>query len=152
MPSFFKKYFQTASDKNPRPALPAAGQDKIRISTCVIMLEVAGSDNEFTADEKAIIVDALGREFVLDKDDVNDLMEQARRKADESVDTWGFTNTLKQSLSEEERIRILESIWRIIYSDNHLSQHEDSLVHKLSYLLGLTHSQLIAAKLKVRPL
>jgi uncharacterized tellurite resistance protein B-like protein len=44
----------------------------------------------------------------------------------------------------------LEEIWRIVYADGELSGHEDSLVHKLSFLLGLTHKQLIDAKLKAK--
>jgi uncharacterized tellurite resistance protein B-like protein len=59
---------------------------------------------------------------------------------------------LNQHLSEDERIKIMETIWKIIYLDDHLHQYEDTLVHKLSYLLGLTHEQLINAKLKIRPL
>ena len=152
MQSFFKKFVQQSPNINSPSSDPAARPNSIRIATCAIMLEVAGSDDEFTAQEKAIIVEALAQEFNLSAGEVDELMAATRRKIDGSIDTWGFTNTLNQNLSEDERFKILETIWKIIYSDDNLSQHEDSLVHKLSYLLGLTHDQLIAAKLKARPL
>ncbi|OGC91281.1 MAG: hypothetical protein A2W25_00295 [candidate division Zixibacteria bacterium RBG_16_53_22] len=152
MQSFFGKFLQGSSSSNSRPGDPSARHDNIRIATCAIMMEVADSDDEFTPREKAIIVGALSQEFSLSASQVDELMATTRQRIDGSVDTWGFTNTLNQNLSEDERLKILETIWKIIYSDDNLSHHEDSLAHKLSYLLGLTHDQLIAAKLKVRPL
>jgi len=43
----------------------------------------------------------------------------------------------------------MEMIWRIVYADGHLNQHEDYLAHKISRLLRLSHPQLIETKLKV---
>lgn len=127
-------------------------QDKIQIAACAVLLEIAWSDDEFSPEEKTIIVETLRREFDLSAAAADDLMARANSQTKESIDTWNFTHTLNQNLSQSERLKIIETIWKIIYSDDHLSQHEDSLVHKLSYLLGLTHSQLIEAKLRVHPL
>jgi len=152
MQSFFGRFFGGTPDNDPGQGNSGKQEDKVRIAACAILMEVAGADDEFTTEEKAIIVDSLSREFSLSAGEVDELMSLARREINESIDTWGFTNTLNQNLSHEERIHILEIIWKVIYSDNNLSQHEDSLVHKLSYMLNLTHDQLIEAKLKIRPL
>jgi uncharacterized tellurite resistance protein B-like protein len=125
-------------------------QQRVRIATCAIMLEIAGSDDEFTEDERSGILQTLSDEFQLSTGEGKELIEIAQDRLKDSIDIWGFTNTINKALSEEEKIRILEAIWRIIYSDGRLSRHEDSLVHKLSFMLGLRHKQLIEAKLKAR--
>ena len=43
----------------------------------------------------------------------------------------------------------MELIWKVVYADGHLDQHEDYLAHKVSKLLRLSHAQLIQAKLIV---
>ena len=64
---------------------------------------------------------------------------------------WQFTDLISQNYTEAEKIRVVELLWKLIYSDGKLDQHEDYLVHRLSSLLGLHHKQLIAAKLKALP-
>ena len=60
-----------------------------------------------------------------------------------------ITNLINQNYSIEEKIRIIEMIWKLAYTDGKLDKHEDYLVHKLARLLRLTHKQLIEAKFKV---
>lgn len=123
-------------------------QARLRIATCAIMIEIANSDDEFTEGERTRIVEILSLKFDLSDDEAHELIEIAQERIKESIDIWGFTKTLNKIFTEDQKIKVLEAIWTVIYADGQLSQHEDSLVHKLSYLLGLKHKQLIDAKLK----
>lgn len=123
-------------------------QGRLRIATCAIMVEIASSDDEFTEDERTRIVEILSLKFDLSDDEAHELIEIAQERIKDSIDIWGFTKTLNKVFTEDQKIKVLEAIWTVIYADGQLSQHEDSLVHKLSYLLGLKHKQLIDAKLK----
>jgi uncharacterized tellurite resistance protein B-like protein len=123
-------------------------QARLRVATCAIMIEIANSDDEFTEGERARIVEILSLKFDLSDDEAHELIEIAQERIKESIDIWGFTKTLNKIFTEDQKIKVLEAIWTVIYADGQLSQHEDSLVHKLSYLLGLKHKQLIDAKLK----
>ena len=67
-----------------------------------------------------------------------------------SIDLWQFTNLINQNYSTDEKLQIIETMWKIVYADGRLDKHEDYLVHKLSNLLRLTHKQLIDAKLRVK--
>jgi uncharacterized tellurite resistance protein B-like protein len=111
---------------------------------------MANSDDEFTTDERDHIIEILQKRFHLSSDEAHELIEIAEEELKGSIDIFRFTNVIKQNYPPEDRIRVLEEIWRIVYADGELSGHEDSLVHKLSFLLGLTHKQLIDAKLKAK--
>jgi len=67
-----------------------------------------------------------------------------------SIDLWKFTNRINQKYSMEEKIRVVETVWDVVYADGKLDKHENYLVHKLANLLHLSHKQLIDAKLKVK--
>jgi len=77
-------------------------------------------------------------------------MEAAQSVRDDANDLWQFTNWLNQTCNKQEKIEILEELWRVIFADGQLDAHEDYLVHQLQRLMNLTHPDLIAAKLKVR--
>ncbi len=127
----------------------ATTDDGLRIATCVILLEVAGADNEFSSVECARIVAALRARFSLSQDEAEHLIETAQQRRAESSGVWRFTNLVNQECTHDEKIAIIEEIWRVIYADGTLEAHEDYLAHLLARLLNLTHPQLIEAKLRI---
>ena len=124
--------------------------ERVQVATCIILLEVAKSDDEFSSVEKATVEAILKKKFDISAEAVEELMEVASRKREESVDLWQFTNLINQNYTKEEKKRIVESAWRVIYADKKLDGYEDHLIHKLAKLLQLDHSDLIEAKLKVK--
>jgi uncharacterized tellurite resistance protein B-like protein len=123
--------------------------DRTHVATCVILLEIAKSDDEFSSVEQETTKALLKHEFAIPEEDIEDLMKIAAEKRDDSIDLWEFTNLINQKFSEEEKKRIVESAWKIIYADEKLDKYEDHLVHVLAKLLRLDHSDLIDAKLRV---
>ncbi len=124
--------------------------ERIQVATCIILLEVAKSDDEFSSIEKTTVKAILKKKFDISAEAVEELMEIASKKREESIDLWQFTNLINQNYSKEEKKRIVESAWRVIYADKKLDGYEDHFVHKLAMLLQLDHSDLIEAKLKVK--
>lgn len=149
MVAFFKHLFGADKSEFSQKVRQEDPQSKVLIATCAILIEVANSDDEFTEEERSRIVDILKIQFSLSDEDASELIEVAKLRIDQSIDMWSFTNTINEAYTPDEKIKVLEAIWKVIYADGRLSGHEDSLVHKLSFLLGLKHSQLIDAKLRV---
>ena len=124
--------------------------ERLQVATCIILLEVAKSDDEFSSIEKATVGAILKKKFDLSAEAAEELIKVASREREESVDLWEFTNLINENYSKEEKRRIVESAWRVIYADEKLDSYEDYFVHKLAKLLQLDHSDLIEAKLKVK--
>jgi uncharacterized tellurite resistance protein B-like protein len=145
MGTLFSKLFSIEKGvSSPEPA-----EDRVKVATCVVLLEIANADYDFSEAEKKIVYSILRDRFGLSDSEVESLVAVAMRRINASIDTWSLTRILAEDLGEAERIEILESVWRVIYADGRLEGYEDALVHKLSFLFDLTHDQLIAAKLKV---
>jgi len=123
---------------------------RIQIATCALFLEIAHSDDNFSDEEKGLIVSLLKDEYHLSEEEVNSLIETTKQTLNKSIDIWQFTNLINQNFSDEEKIKILENIWKIIYADEILDTYEDYLVHKIANLLRLPHKTLIDTKLKVK--
>jgi len=124
----------------------------IRIATCALFLEMSNIDREFSKTERENIISIMKKHYDLSDEYVVTLLEASHEELKGSIDLWQFTNLINQNYSMEEKLRIIEVIWRVAYTDGKLDKHEDYLVHKLAKLLRLSHKQLIEAKVKVKKL
>ena len=121
----------------------------IRVATCALLVEIARIDEKFTEAEMETILTILKHKYGLSQDHADALIAEAERELEKSVDLWQFTNLINANYSNEEKIKIIEILWQIVYVDGKMDQHEHYLMNKLQNLLRLTHDQLITAKLKV---
>jgi uncharacterized tellurite resistance protein B-like protein len=121
----------------------------LRIATCALMLEIASIDQEFDDRERDRIISFFRDEYGLTETETEELIELARGQLDQRIDLWGFTNLINQHFDADQKLKIIEMIWEVVYADGQLSAHEDYLIHKLYKMLNLTHSQMIDAKMKV---
>ena len=123
--------------------------DRVPLATCVILLEAAHIDDEFTEEERTHIFSVLKSRYSLSDDEVHELMNNANQARENATDLWKFTHQINTTYSNEDKLAILDEVWRLFYSDGKLDGHEDHLAHKLQNLLNLNHKQLIDSKVKI---
>ena len=122
----------------------------IRVATCALFLEMSQIDGQFSESEKEYIMSVLKKDYGLSDEHATALLQASHEELKGSIDLWQFTNLINQNYSVEDKLQIIETIWRIAYTDGRLDKHEDYLLHKLAKLLRLSHKQLIEAKLKAK--
>lgn len=125
------------------------GEHDLLVAVCALFLEMARIDEVFADEEMEMILGVMKGTYGLSAEHAEALMAEADRELEESVDLWRFARRINENYSNEEKIELIETLWRIIYVDGKLDKYEDYLIHKLADLLRLTHPQLIEAKLKV---
>ncbi len=121
----------------------------VRIAACALFLEIARIDGEFSDVERSRVLAILKNEYHLSDGDALALIQATDQELEQSIDLWRFTKRINQRYSDEEKINIIEMLWKIVYADGTMDKHERYLVHKLSGLLRLSHEELIDAKLRV---
>lgn len=143
-----KKFFSKLASDNNRTGRRHSDHD-VRVATCALFLEMANIDEQFTRAETRQLLSILKEKFELSEEHANEMIREAEAELQDSVDYWRFARLINENYSTEEKVEIIEILWRIIYTDGKLDKYENYLIHKLSDLLRLTHKQLIDAKLKV---
>jgi len=122
---------------------------RMRVAACALFLEMARIDEVFTSDEMDTILAILKEKYGLSAEHASALVAEADRELDESVDLWQFAGLINQNYSVDEKIEIIETLWRMVFVDGKMDQYEHYLMNKLKNLLRLSQKQLIDAKLKV---
>ncbi len=123
---------------------------KVEVAACALFIEIAKADGEFTKDERNFIISEMKSTFNLDDDYVNDLMMLAEERVKESVSLYEFTGVINTSFTHEEKIELIESLWKLIYKDEMLNQYEDHLIKRIAATINIEHKEIINAKLWVK--
>jgi uncharacterized tellurite resistance protein B-like protein len=130
-------------------ASPAELEQQLNISVAALLFEIAASDFEQAPDEKAEILSAIEQHFHLGEQAARELMRLGEREHAESTDYFQFTSLINKHYSAEQKVRLIESLWRVAFADQKLHQYEEHVIRRLSELLYVPHSDFIAAKLRI---
>jgi len=125
---------------------PRQQHDPLRLATAAILLDIAYADGTFTPAEDGNVVGFLTQRFSLPEEDAKELLEAADEIRKKTVDHFALTHYIRKNAPLSERIDIVKTMWRLVYSDGTLNEYENYLVRKLADLLGLEHHVMIDAK------
>jgi uncharacterized tellurite resistance protein B-like protein len=124
-------------------------EDDLRTATAVLMMSIAKSDMELDQSELDNMADLLGAHFKLLGSDVGTLVEVARQQAEDAVSLQSFTRELHEQLSDAEKRRVVEMLWRVAIADGVVSRNEANLANKIARLLYLKESEVAMVRVKV---
>ena len=103
------------------------------ISVAALLIHSAKIDENFTEKEKLIIKKAL-IEMGADHKNIDEIINEAELKEKDSNQILEFTKEVK-NMSEENKIKIIETLWKIIYSNKVADDYETNLMRRLAGLL-----------------
>ena len=114
-------------------------EDKM-ILTCCIFIHAAKMDQNFSQNEKKIIIKALNNLFNKDEAFCNTILIKAEKKEEDSNQILYFTKKIK-SFDKAFRLKVIKVLWEIIYSDNVSDMYESNLMRRLSGLLYISDKE-----------
>ena len=116
--------------------------------TASLLIHAAKIDQNYTNKEKFIIERTL-IELGADKEKMNQLMQNAEKNEKNSNQILDFTKDIKNT-DENFKIKLVESLWKIIYSDTTSDMYETNLMRRLSGLLYLDNKLVGDIKEKIK--
>lgn len=120
------------------------------VALCVLLLEAAHVDGECSDEEKEHVILTLTTQCNIPRQEIDEFIAQSDKTRKDTVDLFRFTRYMNNNFTKQEKIEVMEAVWRIIHIDGLLEAHEDHFAHKLANLLRLTQKELIDAKIKAR--
>ncbi len=107
----------------------------------ILMLEMAGADNDFAPEEIKACFSTLDKYFGLNDSEALSLLEKAestRKNKEETTELLSYVNT---ELNEEMRIFLLSLIWKVVVSDQKIEKFEIRFANQLRVRLQLSEEQ-----------
>ena len=117
------------------------------VNVACLLIHAAKIDENYTSEEREIIKKTV-KKLYPDLDNLEKVVTQAEQKENDSNHIQEFTKDVK-SLSTENKILIVETLWRIILSDGKSDIYENNLMRRLAGLLYLDDKIMGEIKIKV---
>ncbi len=133
------KFFKNKNKKNDQ-------NSNLMLKTASLLIHAAKIDENYTDAEKSIIKETL---LNLDSknSDIEKLMIDAENKEKNSNQILDFTKEIKNT-DQSFKVKVVETLWKIIYSNKEVDMYESNLMRRLSGLLYLDNK--LAAEIKER--
>ena len=117
------------------------------VNVACLLIHAAKIDENYTSEEREIIKKTV-KKLYPDLDNLDNVVTQAEQKENDSNHIQEFTRDVKV-MSTENKIIIIETLWRIILSDGKSDIYEDNLMRRLAGLLYLDDKIVGETKVKV---
>lgn len=141
-----KQFFE----QNMSPEQPEDTDHQLKLATAALLIEMMQQDGKTTEDEIHAVKSALQTKFELTESETGTLFDLAKEEARQATDFHQFTRLIHSHFPEEKKIKIVEYLWTIAYSDNELDAHEEHMIRKISDLLYVSHKDMLKTKHKVQ--
>jgi uncharacterized tellurite resistance protein B-like protein len=157
--SFWKMFSKSDTDNkstlehNLKLEFPDFSDEKlIKLASISGLLSVvAFTDLIITENEKAAIRDGLKEWTNLTQEEIDAVSEISQKHAKELIDLENhlYANSLNETMSKDEKYYLIESLFDIAASDNHVSNQESEQIRSISINLKLPRNLFLAARAKV---
>ena len=143
--NFFKKIFQTEETEDPTL------DDKSSTKACVaLLLETGMADEILDESELMALKNTLQKDFQINEDEIDELINLAKENVEDSTSLYEFTRDINDNFDAAERVKLIESMWKIAYADGNIDKYEEHIIRKVSNLIYVSHSDFIKAKLSAK--
>jgi len=136
----FKNFFK----KNKEESL-----DNENVLIAALLIHAAKIDEHYSNDEKEIISKAMMSLKKISFDEAEKLIKIAEKKEEKSNQIVEFTKEIKK-YSMEFRLKIIEIIWKIVYSDGTSDNYESNLIRRICGLLYISDKDNGIIKMKIK--
>ena len=135
----FKKFFKKEQEI----------QNNERVLIISLLIHAARIDENYTDSEKNIISKAIVELYKIEPEEAGKLMELAEKKEGESNQIVEFTREIKK-YTMKFRLKIIEIIWKIVYSDGTNDNYESNLIRRICGLLYISDKDSGIIKNKIK--
>tara|TARA_Y100000996_G_scaffold376021_1_gene327148 strand:- start:93 stop:503 length:411 start_codon:yes stop_codon:yes gene_type:complete len=120
----------------------------ILLNVCALLIHAAKIDEDFTKPEEEIIKKTL-KKLGLKEEKISETINHAKNLEENSNQILNFTKEVK-NLSEKDKIKIIEALWSIIYSNNDADLYETNLMRRLAGLLYIDNKTMGDIKERIK--
>ncbi len=124
-------------------------EDDYRVAAAALLVHAAAIDGSIAPAERVKLHGLIKLRFNLDDAATDELVAEATKAEQKSVDLYHFTAKLNRSLDDAGRARMVEMMWQIAFADGVVTEFEDNLIWRAADLLCVPQNERIALRERV---
>lgn len=134
--------------EGPAGSAPAPERRQLELAVAGLLHEMMRADLKETAEEHAAMNAALQAILGITPAEAGEVLREAA--AHRYTSYFGPISVIKRLLGLEERILLIEHLWRVAFADETLDPYEDHFVRKIAHLLYVPNTEAMLARQRAR--
>lgn len=123
---------------------------KPELAAAALLVEIMNADHQLSDEEAESIKNILFETLFITKEVASELLETAKQQVHEASDLFQFTAVINETYSADEKVSLIESLWKVAYSDKQLDKYEEHMVRRIADLLYVSHSDFMQTKNRIK--
>ena len=140
--NIFKKLFKDTDESSYKND----ADENLRLATCILLIEVSKSDDDFDLDEQKKIRSLIKSNFNLSDIQIEHLFTLSKDTHNEMTSLYEWTDIINNDCSYEQKLTIIGFMWDIAFTDERLDKYEDYTISKVCDLIHVKHVDFINLK------
>ena len=142
---FFVKNIKSSPDSPEN-----VSEHSLQLATAALFVEMMRSDSNIDDVEQKAITDSIRSKFDISEEESDTLIKLAEGEIRNSTGYYEFTSLINKGFTYEQKVKVVEHLWEVAFSDKELDKHEEHMVRKIAGLIHVSHKDFIDSKLRVR--
>jgi uncharacterized tellurite resistance protein B-like protein len=142
---FFEKYIKPTPDN-----LNKMSEHSLQIATVALLIEMMRADAKIAEDERRAVMKTIMKRFHLTEEESSDIIQLSEEKIREATGYYEFTSLMNKGYTYDQKVKVIENLWEIAFTDKSLDKYEEYMVRKIADLIYVEHKDFIEAKLRVK--
>ena len=135
---FFKREIKVDEDQQPN--------FEIELTAAVLAYEIARSDGEISNDELSLLMQEIEKISQKVGKDATEILNIVEMYSKDSVSFHDFIEDINKSYSKDEKISLLDFMWKTAYADGKLDVDEERLVRRVADLIKIKDIEVLKLK------
>jgi uncharacterized tellurite resistance protein B-like protein len=142
---FFKKHIKPSAAGSYE-----VSERSLQLAAAALFIEMMRADAEITGDERRMVMNTIMTRFHLTEEESSAPLKFAEEKIRKATGYYEFTSLINKGFTYEQKVRVIENLWGIAFTDEYLDKHEEHMVRKIADLIYVEHKDFIDAKLRAK--
>ncbi|MBH68882.1 MAG: hypothetical protein CMM58_11060 [Rhodospirillaceae bacterium] len=113
----------------------ATADQAARLACAALLARAAWLDGSLDESEEKALIDLIMLRFCLNVKEAGQLLREAADDLETSNDIYRYTKVLRSNFNMDERLKLIEMVWEVVYADGKLNEFEATLMRRLAGLL-----------------
>ena len=149
MVTSFKTFFKRYLANSPKCRDEVSGHS-LQLATAALLVEMMRADAEITDKERGAVMKTVMNRFHLTEGESKDIIHLAEEKVSKSTGYYEFTSLINKGYGYGQKVKVIENLWEIAFTDKSLDKYEEHMVRKVADLIYVEHKDFIEAKLRIK--
>ncbi|UZE94730.1 tellurite resistance TerB family protein [Alkalimarinus alittae] len=125
---------------------PQENEKQVELTCIALLIELSKVDLSIDDAELKVIRELANKEFGINNDKVDEIIELAKEEADQSTSLYQFTELVNANYEDEMKYQLILSMWKVAFADGKIDKYEEHLIRKISDLIYVPHVKFMEAK------